>query len=43
LGEDYIKTQFDVPAAIARREGDALFNLVMDRVAACHVEAEAVA
>src|SRR5215204_6451939 len=35
MGEDYIRTQFNVPAANARREGDALFELVMDRVAAC--------
>jgi hypothetical protein len=33
MGEDYIKTQFHVPAANARREGDALFNLVMEKVA----------
>jgi hypothetical protein len=32
MGEDYIRTQFDVPAANARREGDALFNLVMKKV-----------
>jgi hypothetical protein len=35
MGEDYIRTQFDVPAANARREGGALFEIVMDRVAAC--------
>ena len=39
MGEDYIRTQFNVPAANARREGDALFKIVMDRVAACQVEA----
>ena len=34
MGEDYIKTQFSIPAANARREGAALFELVMARVAA---------
>src|SRR6185503_11992172 len=34
MGEDYIRTQFNVPAANARREGNALFEIVMDRVAA---------
>src|SRR5215207_5846221 len=37
MGEDYIRTQFDVPAANARREGGALFEIVMDRVAATRV------
>jgi dethiobiotin synthetase len=32
MGEDYIKTQFNVAAANARREGSALFELVMERV-----------
>ncbi len=32
MGEDYIRTQFDVPAANARREGSALFELVMAQV-----------
>ena len=32
MGADYIKTQFDVPAANARRDGDALFHLVMEKV-----------
>jgi len=32
MGEDYIKTQFDVPAANARRDGAALFDLVMKKV-----------
>src|SRR5688500_2857948 len=32
MGEDYIKSQFDVPAANARREGAALFELVMAKV-----------
>src|SRR5215208_3038790 len=36
-GEDYIRTQFDVPAANARREGAALFELVMDKVEAKQV------
>lgn len=34
MGEDYIKTQFNVPAANARRESGALFQLVMERVKA---------
>ena len=29
MGEDYIKKQFNVPAANARREGAELFKLVM--------------
>jgi hypothetical protein len=41
MGEDYIQTQFNVPAANARREGGALFNLIMERVEACQVEAAA--
>jgi hypothetical protein len=32
MGEDYIKTQFDVPAANARRDGAALFEIVMKKV-----------
>ena len=32
--EDYVKTQFGVPAANARREGSALFEIVMERVEA---------
>jgi len=36
MGEDYIRTQFDVPAANARREGNALFELVMEQVAVYH-------
>ena len=32
MGEDYIKSQFNVPAANARREGAALFELVMNKV-----------
>jgi hypothetical protein len=32
MGEDYIKSQFNVPAANARREGAELFELVMAKV-----------
>ena len=32
MGEDYIQTQFSVPAANARREGSALFEVVMTKV-----------
>src|SRR6185437_11847096 len=32
MGGDYIKSQFNVPAANARREGETLFNLVMAKV-----------
>lgn len=32
MGGDYINTQFNVPAANARREGEALFELVMAQV-----------
>jgi len=32
MGEDYIRSQFNVPAANARREGAALFELVMEKV-----------
>src|SRR6476620_8623054 len=32
MGEDYIQTHFDVPAANARREGSALFEIVMKSV-----------
>lgn len=34
MGEDYIRSQFSVPAANARREGAALFELVMAKVEA---------
>src|SRR5215216_33792 len=37
MGEDYIKSQFNVPAANARREGSALFELVMEKVEAKQV------
>lgn len=33
MGEDYIRSQFGVPAANARREGAALFEIVMAKVA----------
>ena len=32
MGEDYVKEQFGVPAANARREGAALFELVIEKV-----------
>ena len=32
MGEDYVKEQFGVPAANARREGAELFDLVMEKV-----------
>jgi hypothetical protein len=32
MGEDYVTTEFGVPAANARREGNALFELVMKNV-----------
>ena len=34
MGADYIKSQFNVPAANARREGELLFDLVMAKVQA---------
>jgi hypothetical protein len=34
MGEDYIRTQFNVPAANARREGAALFEVVMGKIEA---------
>jgi hypothetical protein len=34
MGSDYIMTQFMVPAANARREGETLFSLVMAKVQA---------
>jgi hypothetical protein len=34
MGADYIKSQFNVPAANARREGEMLFDLVMAKVQA---------
>ena len=41
MGEDYIQTQFHVPAANARREGGALFTLIMERLEARHEKAVA--
>jgi hypothetical protein len=32
MGEDYIRKQFNVPAANARRDGSALFEIVMMKV-----------
>jgi hypothetical protein len=32
MGEDYIKSQFNVPAANARREGATLFELVIEKM-----------
>ena len=32
MGEDYIRNEFDVPAANARREGSILFDLVKEKV-----------
>lgn len=43
MGEDYIKEQFQVPAANARREGAALFELVMESVSAAMKEDAVVA
>src|SRR5258705_10757181 len=37
MGEDYVRTQFHVPAANARREGSALFELVMEKVGAARL------
>jgi hypothetical protein len=34
MGEDYIKSHFSVPAANARRDGAALFDLVIAKVTA---------
>jgi hypothetical protein len=34
MGEDYIRNEFDVPAANARREGSVLFELVKEKVMA---------
>lgn len=38
MGEDYIQSQFNVPAANARREGAALFEVVMAKVEALKEE-----
>ena len=32
MGEDYVKNEFGVPAANARREGSMLFDLVKEKV-----------
>ena len=32
MGEDYIKNEFDVPAANARREGSVLFELIKEKL-----------
>jgi hypothetical protein len=32
MGEDYIRDEFNVPAANARREGSALFELVKNKI-----------
>jgi len=32
MGEDYIRTEFNVPAANARREGSILFELIRRKV-----------
>jgi hypothetical protein len=34
MGEDYVKNEFGVPAANARREGSALFELVKEKIEA---------
>lgn len=41
MGEDYVSSQFHVPAANARREGSALFELVMAKVEASRVKVTA--
>ncbi|HEU4796895.1 MAG TPA: hypothetical protein VFT02_14765 [Pyrinomonadaceae bacterium] len=43
MGEDYIKEQFHVPAANARREGAALFELVMASVSSVVTRGDAIA
>jgi hypothetical protein len=42
MGEDYVKEQFGVPAANARREGAALFNLVMGSVSSVWEKGDAI-
>lgn len=42
MGEDYVKEQFGVPAANARREGAALFNVVMKSVSAMLEKGDAI-
>lgn len=41
MGEDYIQSQFGVPAANARREGAALFEIVIAKVAGRHARVAA--
>jgi len=42
MGEDYVKEQFGVPAANARREGAALFNVVMKSVSSVWERGDAI-
>lgn len=42
MGEDYVKEQFGVPAANARREGAALFDLVMNSVSSVWERGDAI-
>src|SRR5262249_35758073 len=42
MGEDYVKEQFGVPAANARREGAALFTLVMGSVSSVLARGDAI-
>jgi hypothetical protein len=41
MGEDYIKSQFNVPAANARREGAVLFELVLAKIEAARAKVAA--
>jgi hypothetical protein len=43
MGEDYVKEQFGVPAANARRESRALFDLVMGSVSSLLEKGDAIA
>jgi hypothetical protein len=43
MGEDYIKENFHVPAANARRECAALFEVVMESVSSVVTRGEAIA
>jgi hypothetical protein len=43
MGSEYITTQFSVPAANARREGETLFGLVMEKVTTKRTGARIVA
>jgi hypothetical protein len=42
MGEDYIREQFQLPAANARREGAALFDVVMESVSSVLEKGHAV-